>query len=763
MKDTPMADPVIAPPPPPANAGNPLVTAGMIIVLIGALYVGASIFVPLVLAVLLTFALAPVVRFLRRLRLPHIVAVLLAVSLAAVAVAGIGYLIVTQLARLAADLPAYQMTIAGKVEALRETAAGGQVVERMLSAIQRIGDAATQATGELEAEALRDTPIPVTISNAPISPIAAVQAFLGALLGPLATAAIVLVFVIFLLLEREDLRDRFLKLVSRGDLRTSTIVINEAGKRVSRYLLVQLGMNTAYGVLFGLGLWFIGVPNAILWGLLSTLFRYIPFVGTIIAAAIPMALAFAVDPGWSMLLWTLALFIALEVFATNAIEPRLYGNSTGMSALAVIVAAMFWASLWGPIGLILATPLTVCLVVMGQYVPQLQFLQILLGSEPVLAPEERLYQRLMAGNGEEAIEIAEDHLEKGTLQTFYDSVAVPMLRLAEMDRDRNVTDLAHRRVLVDGLELLVGELEDLDDNAPERPELRAARIVCVGGKTELDAAAAEMAAQILRRPNVTTLVMPPVALRPEGIGQLGLDETDIVVICYLGTQPRAQMRYAVRRLRRQAPGLRILACLLSAGESRDDAYRGDDVPVDAVAFSLGEAEGQVEGWLALAAETPALAPAVEQLGMALQRLKIDPAAAETLGNFINGVADRFDAQFALLTLAGESLGEDTDAPTFLPDAVSPERAVLAVPDVAEHAAYRTDPFLIENGLHFFAAAPLIEDGRVIASLAIFDHAARKFGSEDAEALLEEADTLAGLALGRADGPPRNQKRLTRVD
>ena len=301
---------------------NTLVTAAFIVLAIMVLYLGAGIFVPLVLAVLLAFALAPVVHRLRRLHLPHIVAVLLAVLLAGAVLLTIGYIVATQLIKLASDLPRYQTTVIEKFTALQQTL-GGQGGTGFLSSL---GDALGQLQGQLDkadgAETTR--PMPVVITNDAAGPLTMVQSVLHSVLGPLTTAAIVAVFLIFLLLEREDLRDRFLKLVSRGDLRTSTKVMNEAAARVGRYLLVQFCVNLSYGVIYGTGLSLIGVPNAVLWGLLAAIFRYIPFVGTLIASSIPFTLAFAVDPGWSMLFYSVAMFATLELLTTNAIEPRLY-------------------------------------------------------------------------------------------------------------------------------------------------------------------------------------------------------------------------------------------------------------------------------------------------------------------------------------------------------------------------------------------------------------------------------------------------------
>ena len=237
------------------------------------------------------------------------------------------------------------------------------------------------------------------------------QTIVGPLIEPLATTGIVIVFVVFMLLQREDLRDRFIRLVGTSDLHRTTQALGDAAERVGRYLLMQLVVNVAYGIPIGIGLWLIGVPNPLLWGMLSIVLRFVPFIGPIIAAAFPLALSIAVDPGWTMLLWTAALFIVLELISGNIVEPWLYGASTGLSSIAILAAAIFWTWLWGPVGLLLSTPLTVCLVVLGRHVQQFGFLNVLLGSEPVLEPAESLYQRLLAGDPDEATERAEEYLK----------------------------------------------------------------------------------------------------------------------------------------------------------------------------------------------------------------------------------------------------------------------------------------------------------------------------------------------------------------
>ncbi|RVD12974.1 AI-2E family transporter, partial [Mesorhizobium sp. M4B.F.Ca.ET.017.02.2.1] len=312
-------------------------------------------------------------------------------------------------------------------------------------------------------------PIPVEIV-AHEKPLEVLQNLVAPLLSPLASAGLVIVVVIFMLMEREDLRDRFIRLVGYGDLHRTTQALQDAGKRVGQYLLMQLVVNIVYAVPITIGLWVLGIPNALLWGMLALALRFVPYIGPIIGALLPLFLALAVAPGWALLLWTAALFIVMELITGNVIEPWLYGSRTGLSPLAIIVAAIFWTWLWGPLGLVLSTPLTVCLVVLGRHVPQFEFLDVLFGNEPVLEPHARLYQRLLAGDPDEATDHAEEFLEDKYLFEFYDKVAIPALLLGEHDRMRGVLDDEQRRLLAGSAETLVANLDDSAQQEAEEEE-----------------------------------------------------------------------------------------------------------------------------------------------------------------------------------------------------------------------------------------------------------------------------------------------------
>lgn len=718
----------------PAERNNSLITAGLVLAAIVVLYFGSGILVPLVLAVLLAFALAPVIRRLRRLHVPHILAVLLAVSFAAALLGLIGFLVATQMVKLASNLPTYQQTISAKTHSLQESFGNGQFLENLTSA-------ADQLTGEFPApeDGSVITPTPVTITNGGDGPLGMIQGVLGSVLGPLATGAIVLVFLIFLLLERENMRDRFLKLVSRGDLRTSTKVMNEAAARVGRYLLVQFGVNISYGVIFGGGLWLIGVPNAVLWGLLAALFRYIPFVGTLMAASIPFTLAFAVDPGWFMLIASVALFVCLELIITNVIEPRLYGSSTGLSALAVLVAAMFWATLWGPIGLILSTPVTVCLVVLGRYVPQLAFFETLLGSEPVLSQQERLYQRLVSGNVEEAVELAEEYIQDKDASKFYLDVAVPALLLAESDLSLDVSDLTHRRNVMDSLRAV---MDDIDiDHEVEAPITDKPRVLCIGARTELDDAAAQILMRLIPQENGPVKALAPLVIRQESIGQLELNGVELICLCYLDNNPRSHARVVARRLARRKPGIKIIAVALGTAPAANDRER--DWGVGQIVATLPEAVVAVNTAVRAGKVDQSATPAAMD-DTALHRLRqlahSDGPLAAALGDIAlasgvpTAIMDVVDTKFTLL--ANKTDDEEINSASQL---VVSSGAPVVVPDLAVSVEFSNDRFFLENGVRFYAGVPLRgPDSSIIGTLALLDHQPRAFSNAEREQLELEA-------------------------
>ncbi len=585
--------------PPPGTPRYGALTAMAAVMVVGVLYVGRDIFVPFALAVLLGFILDPLVTRLRRWRLPRALAVVLVMTCTVLLLGGASLFVGAQVVQLSKNLPTYQSTIQAKLRSLRQglvgqpgSALGGRDMlvgaSRMLDVVGGELDATRRA---LDQATHRNTTAPtrVQIEPAPRSAVQAAADLIEPVLAPVGTAGIVLVFVVFILLERTDMRDRLLRLVG-GDLHRTTDALGEAADRVSRYLTMQLLVNASYGVPMAAGLWLIGVPGALLWGLLAAMLRFVPYVGPVIAAVFPLLLAFAVDPGWHMLLATLGLVLTLELVSNNLIEPWLYGASTGLSAVSLIVSAVFWTALWGPVGLILATPLTVCLAVLGRHLPQLAWLDVMLGNAPVFDPPTRLYQRLLAGDVEEAIELATEQVQAQSLTQFYSDTAVPALRLAANDHTR-LASVEHRHRVATGMAAL---LQDLHDEHPPQPAAGSAltanaSVLCIGARWEMDTLAAEMLAHALGHAGVRASVLPPAAVTAQQIATLDLTGVRAVCLSAFSQTPQAQLRYVARRLLRRQPGLHIVAGLWSAQPALLVPAAAPALGVAAVAQSLAEA------------------------------------------------------------------------------------------------------------------------------------------------------------------------------
>ncbi len=452
---------------------------GFLIVIV--LYIGQPVLVPLALAVILAFVLSPAVRVLRRLGLANSPSVIIVVAVAFAAIFSVGALITQQLGSLVSELPRYQMTLREKVKALKDVAEGSS------GAIKQASETLKDLQHELDAPdapavsgnqpsingtvpALGQKPVPVELRNPVATPLDQLQSIIGVALTPIATTGLVLLFVLFLLLQREDVRDRAIRLLGSHDLEKSTAAMDDAGDRLGRYFLTLTAINTGYGIFIAAGLWMIGVPSPILWGVLAALMRFVPFLGSFISAVCPLVLAAAVDPGWSMFLWTLALYLISEPLMGNVIEPVVQGQRTGLSPLAIVLSAAFWTLLWGPIGLLLSIPLTVVLVVLGYHVERLEFLNVLLGDTPPLSPAERFYQRMLAGDPAEAVEQAEKILKKKTtLIDYYDDVVIEGLRLAQNDADRGTLEPERLADIRDTAEIVIETLNDWDI-APARAE-----------------------------------------------------------------------------------------------------------------------------------------------------------------------------------------------------------------------------------------------------------------------------------------------------
>jgi predicted PurR-regulated permease PerM len=568
---------------------------------VGALYFAKAILMPIAVAIVLTFVLAPPVRLLRRWTLGRVPSVIIVVSLAFVIITGFGTFLGQQLTLLAAQVPQYQITSHEKIHNLRNSATRGGVFGRIsnfLSTVnQEISSKQDKAATSSRPTERAPAPMPVEVHQPDPTPMEIVGRFAQPLLDPLTTTGLIAMFVIFFLLQREDLRDRLIRLAGSHDLQRTTAALNDGARRLSRYFLAQTGLNALFGVVVGTGLACIGVPNPVLWGILAMVLRFVPYIGAFFAAAFPVALAVAVDPGWTMVMWTIGLFLIVEPLVGQVLEPLVYGHSTGLTPVAVIIAATFWTWLWGPVGLLLSTPLTVCLGVLGRHVEGLQFLDIMIGSDaPLMTPAQSFYQRALAGDPDGVFEQAEEMLKRCSLWAYYDDIVLPGLMLAAVDVRRGALDDERVLEINEAVVALVNDLSDYEDSIPtprkdkqlashpegERadalprnlPILQAAElkgewvaekaILCVAGRGPFDYAAATILVQLLEKYGHGARI----GLDGDvSASILRLDGKGVALVCFSHfdvDSSSTHLRYSMRRIRRRIPGAKILAGLWGA-------------------------------------------------------------------------------------------------------------------------------------------------------------------------------------------------------
>src|SRR5580704_3344646 len=482
-------------------------TAAILVAVIAILYVARGILIPLVFAIILALVLSPAVSWLHKLGLSRFPSVLLVILVSIGITGGVGWVIFDELVEVVNDLPSYQQNIHNKIEAMR--APGKGAVGRAAASVKELGkELSSPATpiappaplhGRRKAASEPGTTVPVEIVAEPANEFEYVRQLATPVLAPLGILGMVLIFSVFLLTEQSDLRNRVFRLAGLDHLNVMTQALDDATQRVSRYLLLQLLVNAVFGVLCGTGLYFIGVPYAVLWGGVAAILRIVPYVGSLVAASFPLLLSLAVFDHWMPPLLVFLLFATLELITGNFVEPWLYGMHTGISSLAILLTTVFWAALWGPAGLILATPLTVCVVVLGRHVPHLSFLHILLGDQPVLAPPAHLYQRLLAMDEHEARAVVDQFKKGKSLAEVYDAVIIPAITMAEQDRHKGVLDSEREEFLFLTIKEMIAEFsEQTASSEPADPEPAAAgRILCLPVNDEADEIAATMLAQLL--------------------------------------------------------------------------------------------------------------------------------------------------------------------------------------------------------------------------------------------------------------------------
>ncbi len=532
-----------------------------------------AILVPLALAVVVAFALSPTVTRLERvLRRGGAVAVVVLVSLGVVA--GVGYLLERQLVDLSSQMTKYSDSIHRKVLSLQGSASTG------LAGFSKSVDRVVHDLDQRVAADEGARPVRLVPAATPV--MERVETALTPVIAPVARALVVLVLVIFFLFKREDLRDRVIRLMGRGNLTLTTRALDEAGDRISRFLTHQSAINAGVGLVVGVGLFLIGIPYAPLWGFLAAILRFVPVAGILMAMVMPAALAFAQFPGWGPLMATLGLFLGLDILAGYVVEPVVIGSKTGVSSMAMVVSAIFWSWLWGPVGLVLSTPLTVCLAVLGKHVSRLSYLEVLLGDEPALGDDLMLYQRLLSGDEDEAHEILDRRFRTMPRGRVFDEVVVPALLLAEAARARNeISDADHQHVLR-AIRLLVAAVPAAASHDEVSPLPR--RIVGVSARTMTDETIWEMWGQLFESQKVE--------VESVGSAYLSSDISSADLVCVNSIPPGglAQARYICRRLRAKLPKAAILVIRpgVQANE-KESAQRLVEDGASMVCTSLGEA------------------------------------------------------------------------------------------------------------------------------------------------------------------------------
>ena len=608
---------------------EPLILLGLVLL---ALYYAREVLIPLAMALTLNFLLTPAVIFFERLRLKRISSVILVVFMASAVAGAVGFIVARQLIGVVNDLPNYRDNISHKLAAMNMPTTGP--ISKTVTSIREIektiakdetqqaetGAAGGRRTGHQSVEI---HPEPVIVVAPPESTGRYVSELLKPVMKPLATLGMVLIFTIYMLLKREDLRNRLLLLAGVSRLNLMTQALNDAAERISKYLVMNVLVNASYGVIFAIGLFLLHVPNATLWGALLALLRMVPYAGTMIVGFATIGYTLAVFDGWSHSVWIFLLFAVLEITVSNFVEPHLYGSHTGISALALVAMAIVWTLLWGWAGLVVSTPLTVCLIVFGRYVPQMSFLHILLGEEAELAPEAHFYERLLATDQTEAHNVADRFLESHTLVDLYDGVIMRALIMTEQDRHKGVLDDVRSAYLFQSATELIAELTDYKSPlAPEPPcdpetaPNRTYPVVCLPANDQADEIAATMLAQLLEQCGHKTLLLPSAALSPEILSRLAEEAGTILCISAVPPFAFAHARTLAIRLRHSLPENRLLIGLWNTAGDKDVLReRFGQARPDYVVATLEEALAQIkecdqqgEGlrWIqpAMEAETP---------------------------------------------------------------------------------------------------------------------------------------------------------------
>src|SRR5437763_2443650 len=776
-------------PPSPAVALNGIWTLLLLAFVVAALYFGRAVFVPIALATLITFLLSRLVTRLER-GLGRIAAVLVTVVAMFTMVAGASWVIGRQVIDLADKLPDYQANVIGKIRSLRLPAAGP--LARFSSSMRSVQNELIAPSPPSRREAAPadlspksppavGTPVPVKIIEGRSAVPQLVQESVSAVLSPLGTAALVLLLVIFMLLKREDLRGRVIRLVGHGRISTTTRAMEDAGYRVSRYLSMQFLVNACYGICVASGLHFIGVPSAALWGLLAAVLRFVPYVGPWAGAFLPVVLSFAISTSWFTPLVTLTLFIVLELIASNFVEPWVYGANTGVSPIALIISAVFWTWLWGPVGLVLSTPLTVCLAVIGRHVPRLEFLSILLSEDQPLAPHEEFYHRLLSFSMDSAEDFAAKYADTKSLTSLYNEVFVSALSAVEVDVHNGSLTAEQRTSALQRIHELIDDFRDWQPSRPgqhqEKPDeiigvapAVGTRVVCLPANAYRDELAGEMLAQLLRKQGFEAENAPARLNHQELVDRTIEGRPECICVSVTPPTSLAHARHLTAALQERVGSVLTLVGVWSSKANAEKLKQRLRLPrTTEVATSLADAVVLISKMTSVITDEmlPAPTPPNEEARLAeLDGLSLlDTNPEPEFDQVTERLTKLFRVPIALLTLIDKNrqwFKSQAGLPADLAEARSAPRdvsicghvvandEVLIVRDLARDQRFANNPFLKEHGLRFYAGVPLRgPNGLPVGSLCILDTKPKDMSQQEQDLLkMIAADVMEQLKRRR---------------
>ncbi|MCW1926128.1 AI-2E family transporter [Luteolibacter arcticus] len=735
--------------------------------LLAGLYFGREFLIPLALAALITFLLTPLVNKVQR-WVGNVTAVLAAMTLILAATISLGWMIGSQAVDLAGQLPGYKENIRTKLRSF-QTPTGG-VLSRLNETLDDLkkelpGKQGDESSGEAPTTS---DPMPVEVVEGPTEggPIKTVQTMVGQIAGPLGTAALVLLLTTFMLLKREDLRGRLLRLIGQGRISATTKAFDEAGTRVRKYLLMLLVVNVTYGIPLAIGLYFIGVPNAVLWGALAAGLRFIPYIGPWIAAVFPVLLSLAVSPDWHTPLLTIGLFVVLELVSNNVLEPWLYGASTGVSPVALIVAAVFWTWMWGTPGLVLSTPFTVCLVVMGRHIPQLSFFSVMLGEEEALTPADDCYQRLLRRGEHDEIELADSFLKTKPLVELYDTVLIPVMIAAERDHQMASIDREQRDQIIHAMGDLVEELAERPALGAEgeQPPAVECHVCCLAARAERDEMAGSMLVHVLRQEGFEAEQLPARRVVSELIEALKRSQPDLVCVSVVAPSASGHARTLCRKVRNAFPDVKLAVGLWGKedemSESEASALReaGADEVFTEIA-ELIEYAGRVSSTLAKETVPASLPEDEDERLITLDRLGLVNTEREPVLDHVTAKLARvFDVPMTAITLVDrdrqwfkshsglpEQLVEEGGTPRDLSICghVIAADGLVVIKDLKRDRRFAKNPMVVEHHIRFYAGAPIrMANGQTIGALCLMDTEPRSLTPQESRLLKANAAEVA---------------------